>query len=277
MNLRSACGRRQDPERVHQLRVSTRRALAAFSAFGGLMPQKRAAWFEKRLRRIRRTAGKARDLDVLTDRLDREEWTGAVLTSARRARRRLVAMLARQRSASRRPIHELRENLAAADWPGRVERLLDKIAAGPKGPTFRRFARRRFGPLLKRFFARADRRLRDAEEIHRLRIEGKRLRYALEIFAVAFPAGVRRKCEKALEMLQESLGEFTDHAAAADRLRRWSREAGATAERNAISALRKAESRRADEARRTFTKWWNPARRRTLRRRFERSLRRGSA
>lgn len=274
--LRAACGSRHDAERVHQLRVATRRALAALAAFDGLMPRKPRSWFEKSLRRIRRAAGNARDLDVLTDRLAREEEIGPA-TAARRARRRLVAMLGRQRSASRRPIHAVREELTAADWPGRVERLIERTAAGPKGRSFRRYARRRFEPLLRRFFVRADRRLRDADEIHRLRIEGKRLRYSLEIFAAVFTARERVKCEKALAKLQESLGEFTDHAAAADRLRRWSREDSAAAERDTISDLRKAEARRADEARRTFSKWWNPARRRALRRRFERTMRRGSA
>lgn len=273
-NLRAACGPKHEPERVHQLRVATRRALAAITAFEGLMPRKPREWFVKRLRKVRRAAGNARDLDVLTDRLARDE---EAIGSATAARRRLVAMLARQRSASRRPIQVVREELSAADWPGRVERLLERIAAEPTRRSFRRYARRRFEPLLRRFFARADRRLRDAEEIHRLRIEGKRLRYSLEIFASVFPARVRVKCEKALAKLQESLGEFTDHAAAADRLRRWSREDSVAAERATISALRKAEARRADEARRQFTKWWNPTRRRALRRRFERTLRRGSA
>ena len=72
-------------------------------------------------------------------------------------------------------------------------------------------------PLIERFFAEADRRLRDDDEIHQVRIEGKKLRYALEIFAAVLPAKAADKCRRSLEQMQHTLGEFTDHAAAADR------------------------------------------------------------
>lgn len=277
--LGQSCGQKHDAERIHQLRVATRRTIAAIDAFRDLFPGKSRSWLEKRLRRIRRAAGKARDLDVLADRL---KGQGGTVRQGRSsaggaARRRLIAMLSRQRDDSRQPIHEVREKLLATDWHAQVERLLEGMAVGHGHVPFQQYARRRFKRLMGRFFARADRRLRDADEIHRLRIEGKKLRYSLEIFATVFPSRVRLKCEKALESLQENLGEFTDHAAAADRLKRWSRQNGIVGERKAIVALKKIESRQADEARRTFAKWWSSARRRTLRRRFERTLRRGTA
>lgn len=278
--LRGACGARQAPERIHQLRVATRRSLAAIDAFEDLLPTRSRAWFAKWLRRIRRAAGDARDLDVLTDRLGDaavEVVTTCRSTAGRTARRRLVAMLARQRTASRRPVYEIREKLLAADWPGRVERLLDRVGRGRPGPPFARYARRRLRPLAGRFFARADRRLREADEIHRLRIEGKKLRYAIEIFAPVFPSRLVSRCQKALESLQEHLGEFTDHAAAAERLERWSRRQTDADDRTEIRELRKAEESRAQRARKTFTKWWSPTRRRSLRRRVERTLRRGTA
>lgn len=278
--LRDACGRRHDPERIHQLRVATRRSLAAIDAFHDLLPTRSRAWFAKWLRRIRRAAGEARDLDVLTDRLAASPAAAAPIprsAAGQTARRRLVTMLARQRTASRRPVHEIRERLLEADWPGRMERLLARVGRGDSGPPFGRYARRRFRPLARRFFARADRRLREADEIHRLRIEGKKLRYALEIFAPVFPSRLVTRCEKALESLQEHLGEFTDHAAAADRLERWSRRQADPDDRTEIRALRKEEACRARSARKTFAKWWSATRRRTLRRRFERTLRRGSA
>lgn len=273
--LCAACADGQ-PERIHRLRVATRRSLAAVEAFRDLLPVQRAAWFEKRLRRIRRTAGDARDLDVLTERLIRESAPPSPPTTAvgQRARNRLVAMLSRKRDVSRQPIRELRETLTAADWAGRTERLVDGITRRRGRMPFGRYARRRFRPLMERFFARADHKLHDAEEIHRLRIEGKKLRYSLEIFAGVFAARVRVKCQECLEQLQRTLGEFTDHASAADRFRRWSRENGTGAERETLMALRKAEDVLADKARRVFGKWWNATRRRQLRRAFERTLKR---
>lgn len=287
--LIAACRDSRDPERIHQLRVATRRTLAAFDAFHALVPVQSREWFEKWLRRIRRAAGNARDLDVLAERLSRQgvhqrhakpsgiTVEGEPMPAGAHARRRLMAMLSRQRATSRRPVHDVHERLLGGDWPGHVERLVDALSKDRRRQTFGSYARRRFKPLTERFFARADRRLRDADEIHRLRIEGKKLRYSLEIFATVFPGRVLSKCEKALESLQESLGEFTDHSAAADRLKRLAKQDSSSAERLALRALRKLEASQASRARKTFTKWWNPTRRRSLRRRFERTLRRRTA
>ncbi|NDC54065.1 MAG: CHAD domain-containing protein [Planctomycetia bacterium] len=263
----------RDPESVHRLRVATRRAIAAIDAFSDMLPDKHAAWFTKRLRRIRRSAGEARDLDVLTDRLT--EQRPAVAGS--RARRRLVSMLSKQREVSRQPIRAEHERLLEADWLDRVERLLAGVSTGRGRPTFREYAQRRFRPLMRHFFSAADRKLRGAGEIHALRIEGKKLRYALEIFAAAFPARVRARCADSLERLQKTLGEFTDHAAAADRFRRLAHDKSAAANRDVLERLRAEEDRRAEEARKAFAKWWDAGRRRTLRRRFEQTLRKASA
>jgi triphosphatase len=278
--LRAACRQRHDPERVHQLRVATRRTLAALAVFRDLVPARRRRWFEKRLRRIRRAAGTTRDLDVLTGHLAEPaaaDCEAEPRLLAAQARRRLVTMLAKRRDLSREPIRQVREALLAADWPGRVERLIDGISRRDSSEPFAAYARRRFPVLLERFFSRADRKLTDAAEIHRLRIAGKKLRYALEIFATVFPPAIRVACQEALERLQETLGQFTDHAAAADRFRRWAREDGVGADRETLAALRRLEDRRAEKARRAFVKWWKPGRRRELRKRFEETLERESA
>lgn len=277
LDLAAACRPRHEPERVHRLRVATRRTLAAFTAFRGLVPAADRRWFEKRLRRIRRAAGDTRDLDVLTGRLQRESTPAAghdqPAARAASARARLVAMLAKRRDVSRQPIQQVRDELTAADWAGRVEWLLDKVAGRARETSFAAYGRRRLRRLLAEFFERADRRLKTAADIHRLRIEGKKLRYALEIFAAVFPAAELSACHDALEQLQETLGEFTDHASAADRFRRWSREKGVGPDRRTLADLQRLEDERAEEARKAFIKWWKPSRRRELRRRFQRPLR----
>jgi CHAD domain-containing protein len=279
--LEAACRPRHDPERVHQLRVATRRTIAALAAFRGVVPAKQRAWFEKRLRRIRRVAGSTRDLDVLAGRLARpvadEAKPSSIAAKAAVVRGRLLAMLAKRREVARQPIRGVLDELTAIDWPARVERLVDGVRQSGRDEPFAAFGRRRFRQLVTRFFRRADRKLEDAADIHRLRIEGKKLRYSLEIFASVFPAAERSACHDALESLQETLGEFTDHASAADRFRRWAREEGVGPDRQALVALRRVEDSRAEEARRAFVKWWKPARRRGLRRNFEQTVRRRPA
>jgi CHAD domain-containing protein len=279
--LAAACRPRHDPERVHQLRVATRRTIAALAAFHGVVPAKQRTWFEKRLRRIRRAAGSTRDLDVLAGRLAHEragrENPLSIAAKAAAVRGRLLAMLANRRDVSRQPLRGVFDELTAADWGTRVERLVDGVRRSGRDEPFAAFGRRRFRRLVSRFFRRADRKLEDAADIHRLRIEGKKLRYALEIFAPVFPASERDACHDALEHLQKTLGDFTDHASAADRFRRWAREEGVGPDRQALATLRRVEDARAEEARRVFAKWWKPSRRRALRRRFEHTVRRRPA
>src|SRR4051812_10904613 len=54
----------EDPEHVHQLRVAPRRAGAALDIFELCLPAKVYKSAKKRIRRIRRAAGAARDWDV---------------------------------------------------------------------------------------------------------------------------------------------------------------------------------------------------------------------
>ena len=50
--------------------------------------------------------------------------------------------------------------------------------------------------------------------LHAFRIEGKQLRYAMEIFAGAFPPAFRGELYPLVEQLQERLGKINDHATA---------------------------------------------------------------
>jgi hypothetical protein len=127
--------RSREAEHVHQLRVATRRAVVALEIFRPLLAGKHHAWFARQLKRIRRTAGEARDLDVLSgrmaelaerddpaehvDHVDQGGQAEAITirpdgvshrpsspgvpmadTPARAARRRLVEMLSRRRGGS---------------------------------------------------------------------------------------------------------------------------------------------------------------------------------
>jgi CHAD domain-containing protein len=270
-----AARQEREADAVHRLRVATRRAIAAIDAFADLLPARRRDWFEKRLRQLRRAAGEARDLDVLVARLTAAD--GADDTVALRAEGashgRLVAMLTRLQRSSRRPIRDWYAAMLEAGWEGRVARLLARVKTSGCPSSFESHAERRFETRASRFFSRADRKLRTAAEMHRLRIEGKKLRYALEIFADVFPPDSRARCQRELERLQKRLGTFTDHAAAADRLRRLSRDHALADDRSTLLALRREEQARARQARTAFVKWWSPKRRRALRRHVARIVR----
>lgn len=271
--LQAVCHGRHDPKRLHGVRVASRRTLAALEAFGELVPAKQARWFAKRLRWIRRTAGETRDLDVLLHRLAEEPEP----TGGSRDWQQLLTRLARHRERSRRPLKKLREKLESADWAGRVKKLSKRMEPVKADEALAAFARRGLHPLLHRFFTQADRRLRDADEMHRLRIAGKKLRYALEVLAPGLPAAVRSKGLAVLEEMQEALGSFVDHSAAAERFRRWAREADSRHARRLLLGLAEREEHLADRARTSFARWWTVARRRKLSQSLQSPSRRSKA
>jgi len=263
--------RRLRPEDVHQLRVATRRALVALEVFGERFPSGRREWFERQLRRIRKTAGEARDLDVLTARLEEDRGGSATRRGPGDGSERLLTMLQKQRDASRRPIGDVHAKLVDQDWPSRLDEMIARVRGGRR-TSFERHVRRRLPPIIERFFSLADRKARGAEDLHELRIEGKKLRYALEMCGAVLPSQAMSRCHESLEQLQKRLGKFTDHAAAADRFRRWSKRKAVRCSRTAIAALVRRETKLADAAQRDFARWWKRSRRRGLRRRFERML-----
>ena len=62
-----------EAEPVHQLRIWTRRSAAALDLFAPTIPPRRRRWLKRKLRKIRRTAGRVRDLDVLLARQAAED------------------------------------------------------------------------------------------------------------------------------------------------------------------------------------------------------------
>src|SRR5262249_5047583 len=111
-----------DPEFVHQLRVSTRRAMAAMRLFEAMLPPKRCRWFRKQLKQLRNKAGEARDLDVLAQHVntvcqaENSAGCGALLERIADARRQAQPAIA-----------EIHEKLERRSFRKRVKRLVKKI------------------------------------------------------------------------------------------------------------------------------------------------------
>lgn len=107
--------------------------------------------------------------------------------------------------------------------------------------------------MVESFSDKAGRRLRHEDEIHAVRIAGKKLRYALEIRAPAFPGQGLARCQRSLEQLQETLGRCTDHAPAADRFHSWAGSTGAGPDREAILSLLADTRRQAEPGCKAFS------------------------
>ncbi len=201
-----------DIEHVHRLRVATRRAAAAVKLYRDWLPPKTQRWFKKQLRRIRRAAGEARDLDVLIQRLQREP---SPLGDE------VIKFLVGKRRAVQPAIIRLADELRQDDpFVRKADRLFNKI--GARGSDHEADASMTFGdwapPQLERFReAFLDLLPKGSEGVaalHEFRIRGKALRYAIELLAPAFRPELRSEIYPEVETLQERLGNITDHIAA---------------------------------------------------------------
>jgi CHAD domain-containing protein len=207
----------KDPENVHQLRVGTRRARAALDIFNGCLPSKVYRTAKKRLRDVRRAAGEARDWDV---------FLSALASREHRQNHRhragldlLMGYALAQRSSAQEHL-----TVAAGDDPFAFDRFLADTLAAVHEPqdsglrTLIDLARPQLAGLLRELEAAAGRDLENYDQLHQVRIAGKRLRYAMEVFADCFPQAFRDELYPAIEEMQEILGDANDSHVAAGRL-----------------------------------------------------------
>jgi CHAD domain-containing protein len=203
----------EDAEALHQLRVATRRSRSLLRAARGLVAATWAEPLRSELAWLGGLLGPVRDLDVLLEHLDSDAATLAGEDA--RAFRRLRARLAAER-------HEARARLLDAMDAARYFRLLDALEGAASAP-----AGESTTPLAE-IAAEAFRRLRVAAktlparptdaELHGVRIETKRARYAAELAAPELGKRGARFVERA-KTLQDVIGEHQDACVAEDRLR----------------------------------------------------------
>src|SRR5262245_46956320 len=203
----------KDPEHVHQLRVSTRRAGAALRIFSPCLPRKAYKRMRKPLRRLRRAAGAARDWDVflaaLSKRVPRKEQRPGLDF--------LLGYAFSQRQQAQSQLEEAIEK-QAADFEQLVSRTLEALQdpAEERAPQHLcEHSRPLLTGLLNELNEAAGRDLQDYQNLHQVRIAGKRLRYALEVFVCCFVSHFHDLLYPAVTEAQEILGHANDSHVAA--------------------------------------------------------------
>ena len=204
------------PEAIHQARVATRRLRSALSIYASVAPCLGPLADDVRVCAAR--LGAVRDWDVFL------AGTGALLAEASGHDPRIAPLLrasSRQRNAasvalldylSGTEFRRLELGLGIATALRTWETGDDTAARAPTAP----FA----AGVLTRRLRRARRRARSistlpVEALHELRKDCKRLRYAAEFFAPAFPGRPSKIFLRRLTDLQEQLGRLNDAAASA--------------------------------------------------------------
>ncbi|MFN9717079.1 MAG: CHAD domain-containing protein [Planctomycetota bacterium] len=242
---------KEDDEHVHQLRVATRRALAAVDLFEPLLPDKECRWLNRNLKHILRAAGKARDLDVLLK-------NGIPKSSA--ALPSLQAFWKKNRRTCQESLHSLnrtkrgklkKHSVAVSKLPCADPIPTDTV---PQWSNMRRWIRHRLSKCSQGFLKHlAD--ASDVESMHQLRIETKRLRYTLEIVRPALNTAEAESLKTLLSELQDVLGTLNDHVVTLRYLKRSATSLDTPSDKQAIASLIEARTAKIAAQRESFRIW----------------------
>jgi CHAD domain-containing protein len=253
----------KDIEYVHQLRVATRRADAALRIFADCLPKKYYRKARSRLKTIRRSAGTARDWDVfLLELLEREQRADA---KHRGGLDFLIGYAVGQRTAAHADLEAVYQE-EGTTFEAFLVRTIEAIQppdAQPARAILVDLARPMLFDRLKELEQAAFGDLDDYSQLHQVRIAGKRLRYAMEVFADCFDSTFRETLYPRIEQLQEILGRANDSHVAIERLVALRESLHATCPtawpslQPGFEQLLRSHQRRLPQERRRFLKWWS--------------------
>jgi len=209
------------PEGVHQARVAIRRLRSVFRVFRPATDGPTLRALDARLREVLAVLGPARDWDVFLGGI------GGQAAAAFAGERRIEALLKAARARREAAYGAVCAMLAAPAWRLMLIEAIGALLLRPwreeaaaeaqllLDAPVRDFARDTLERRWQRL-RRAGEKFRelDAEALHALRLDAKRLRYAAEVFAPLFGAKAGRRFLKRIARLQDALGIANDAAVA---------------------------------------------------------------
>ena len=216
----------EDPEGVHQARVGIRRLRSDLRTFAALLDAEQVRPLRDELRWLADTLGRVRDLDVLLTHLRND--ASRLKPEDNRGGEEITGRLSAERTAAHT---DLLEALRSERFTALLDRLARFVASLPFVSAD---AERPAADVVPKLVRRPLRRLRREadrigptpadEELHRVRILAKRLRYATDVSAPLAGKPARR-ATRALAKLQDVLGDHNDACVALERLRELGRGA----------------------------------------------------
>ncbi len=216
-----------DPEGVHDMRVATRRLRAALKLLSETVYQPdQTDYFRKRLRKLANALGQTRDYDVFLESLEKyaaqlpeteqaglEPLRQTLLKRREQGREKMLTVL--DSSKTVKLLRKLESFLTAPEDASSTP-LNDEHRALPSlvhhfagSTTWRRFEEVRAYEVAIGSAA-------PLNVFHQLRIACKRLRYTLDFFEDALPAGSYKALQTKLVSVQDDLGSLHDHQVASE-------------------------------------------------------------
>ena len=202
-----------DTEFLHDFRVAVRRARSLLGQLPKVLPVRLTNHLRKDLSFLGSLTNHLRDLDVLL--LQQADYLAAVPPDLRPAMKPLFRAVQHERYAAQHRLVEALNTPRSEAILQRWESATTEMKA--RGPQ----AEHKLAKLVRKAIRRQCQRmltatppdtLRDSapEQLHRLRIACKKLRYMFEFFASAFPREMTVEPVRRLRTLQDVLGQLND-------------------------------------------------------------------
>ncbi|MCP4683346.1 MAG: CHAD domain-containing protein [Desulfobacterales bacterium] len=210
-----------DSEFLHDFRVAIRRTRSGLDMIKKVIAPKVSARFKEEFRFLGKITGPVRDLDVYL--LMEEDYKVRLPDHLQKGLRYFFDDLAAQRKKEQKNLVQALQSsqykTIIKDWKKYLQNKKtteDTASDRPIAEMANSIIQKRFERVL------GDGRAIDAsspdESLHRLRIQGKKLRYCLEFFSSLYPPKEMKLLIKQLKNLQNNLGLFNDLSVQQDML-----------------------------------------------------------
>jgi CHAD domain-containing protein len=186
-----------DAEAVHDLRVAIRRFTQSLTLFKPVFAGKDVKKIRRRLKDMMELTNEPRDCDVGIELLSESELPAAPVLIEQIRKRRKEAMRLLLPALRRWGVRKTSSKWRAALTPNGGSHAPLEETAGDRLPC-----------LAKQFLKDGDR-AASADDLHHVRIEGKKLRYSLELLEPVYGAAVADWIEK-VKTVQSLLGKAND-------------------------------------------------------------------
>jgi CHAD domain-containing protein len=217
--------RRDEPDAIHQMRVTARRLRSTLQSFPMIWPASATDHLKDELKWLGRVLGDARDAEVLSEYFR----AGLAATPAELvlgpAEARITVHFAPQDAATRSAVLQTLDSRRYLALLGELDRLLGQR---PSAPAARAPASEVLPEAVARAYRRTRRRMRQARRtpagpqrdiaLHEARKAAKRARYAAEAVVPAFGKDARRFAKR-MKAVQSVLGDHQDAVTARETAR----------------------------------------------------------
>lgn len=203
-----------DIEFLHDFRVAVRRTRSALSQIKGVFPEQDTEHFKERFSRLGKATNLLRDLDIYL--LDKDRYRAMLPEELSPGLEQMFSIFVEQRKKAHRDIVKFIKSKEYKDVIESWDKFLSETGDVSSTPNSAVPVTELAGRIIKKKYKRIVRdgsRITDATpdaELHKLRIECKKLRYMIEFFSSLYPAEEIKSLVKHLKILQDNLGEFND-------------------------------------------------------------------